>query len=423
MKNNQRLYIAFALVMLLLGFVSCSDSGAGDDGFSGGSEMSSGGVCTEWNAGQSYVQGKMKNVVAETQDENCLAYSNAAGIKTVYSFRDDKLIASAVVMPSNEMSESKMKAVFNKYEYIGDVNNTKVYTQSAINTMASLSKKNVDAKEYYVVGFAPIESDMYDSIPATRAITESAAVLGAYSVKMSGIYVNVGDDCKMGFQYSLNEDMTNCKEYSRSVAASGLSATITGLKMGTTYYYRAYAIVNKVYYYGATMSFTTEQLPTYKVGDLYPDDVNPEGVVFYTASDGASGKIVSLDTGYGMWDTNGFFGKRYYCTSSVNGASNKIPVNQPYGEWVKKHGTEWYGPAKNELTALSDVITTVNATLVENGYSKIEGCFWSSTENSTYYSQAYVVCVAEKGYMVSANGTVFSNSKDVNRSFLAVKSF
>lgn len=409
--------------MLLLGFVSCSDSGAGDDGFSGGSEMPSGGVCTEWNVDQNYVQGKMKNLVAETQDENYLAYSNAAGIKTVYSFSYDHLIASAMVIPSSEMSESKVKAMFSKYKYVGDVNNAKVYIQSGNNTMASFSKKNVDAKEYYVVGYAPIESDMYDSIPATRAITESAAVLGAYSVKMSGIYVNVGDDCKSGFQYSLNEDMTNCKEYSRSVAASGLSATITGLKMGTTYYYRAYAIVNKVYYYGETMSFTTEQLPTYKVGDLYPDDVNPEGVVFYATSDGASGKIVSLDHGYGMWDTTGLFGKRYYCTSSANGASNKIPVNQPYGEWVKKHGAEWYGPAKNELTALSGVVTTVNATLVKNGYSKIEGYFWSSTENSTYYSQAYVVCVAEKGYIVSPNGEVFSNSKNVNRSFLAVKSF
>lgn len=419
----QRLYIAYALAILLLGFVSCSDSGAGDDGFSGGGGISSGGVCTEWNADQNYVQSKMKDAVVETQDENCLSYSNAAGIKTVYSFRYGKLIASAMVIPTNEMSESEVKAVFKKYGYVGDINNTRVYTQSAINTMASLSKKGVDDKEYYVVGFAPIESDMYDSIPATRVITDSAAVLGAYSVKMSGRYVNVGGDCRIGFQYSLNEDMTNCKEYSRSVAASDLSATIINLKMGTTYYYRAYAIVDKVYYYGKTMSFTTEQLPTYKVGDLYPDDVNPEGVVFYTASDGASGMIVSLDTGYGMWDTNGLFGKRYYCTSSVNGASNKIPTNQPYGGWVKKHGTEWYGPAKNELTELSEVITTVNATLVENGYSKIEGYFWSSTENSTYYSQAYVVCVAEKGYIVSPNGKVFSNSKDVNHSFLAVKSF
>lgn len=428
MKKYHICHMVFMLLALLLGCVSCSDSNMGESydvpGNNGGNVVSADEVCINWNVDQNYVQEHTKNSTIESQDASYLGYSNTSGVKMAYSFKDDKLIASAVMMSVNAVKGSEITKLLSNYNYVGDINLSKVYTGADNNTMATWSTKNVGEEKFYIVGFAPIESALYDKIPIPQVTTVSAANIDAHGAKLEGQLENVSVDCRVGFQYSDNKNMVDCKTVLSSGNSGDFSKTISGLSMGTTYYYRACAVVDGIYYFGETLSFETETLPTYQVGDFYPNSANPEGVVFYTSSDGTTGKIVSLDQGYGEWDTQGFFSKRCYCTSTTNGAINKIPTNKPFGEWVKNHGNEWYGPAREELKTLSRVISTVNKTLSQNGYTNIGNIYWSSTEDSQYYSsQAYVVCVAEKGFITTTNGTVYSHTKDEHHGFIAVKTF
>lgn len=423
--NDHICHIVLALCVLLFGSVSCSDSNSGESNLPviDGGGSANGSLCIKWSVDQTYVKEHMKNVNLESQDGNFLGYSYVSGSRAGYSFKENALIASVLTMDQKSVKESEVTNMLVKYKYVGDINQSGVYTCIDNNTMATLSIKEIDSERYYVLGFAPMESDSYENIPLPKATTGDVSNIDAHGAKLEGRVENVSASCRVGFQYSVNKDMTDSKTVLNAGDAGSFSKSLSGLKMGTTYYYRACAVVDEIYYYGEVMSFTTEKLQTYQVGDMYPNDKSPEGVVFYVSSEGTSGKIVSLDQGYGEWDTMGFFSSRCYCTSTTDGSLNKIPTNKPFGMWVKGHGSGWYGPARDELKTLSKVLSVVNDALSKSGYNKIEGFFWSSTEDTTYYSQACIVCVAENGYITSPNGRVFSNTKDEKRSFLAVKSF
>ena len=68
-----------------------------------------------------------------------------------------------------------------------------------------------------------------------------------------------------------------------------ISATVDDLLRDHTYYYRAYAIIDNEIHLGKISSFTT--LNAYEIGDFYPDDDKPIGVVCMIENNGMKGKM------------------------------------------------------------------------------------------------------------------------------------
>lgn len=252
----------------------------------------------------------------------------------------------------------------------------------------------------------------YDATNVTRT---QATISGSIDWEIPAI---------VGFLVSTNSNPV--LENSINIEASygiSFSTTLSDLSMLTTYYYRAYAIVSGMYYFGSTKQFTTTG---YSIGDIYPNEDNPIGVVFYISDNGRHGRIVSLLHTYGKkWDSRGFL---YFTDtggySTTDGSLNPMPrPYSPVQDWIDENlGEGWYCPATGELTNICNHINTINNTLESNGYSHFAGFFWSSTQQSI--STAYIVCVAtSSGYMGYSNGWMGYNTKDETNSVLGVKKF
>ena len=143
--------------------------------------------------------------------------------------------------------------------------------------------------------------------------------------------------------------------------------------------------------YSATRLIVYMEAPSgYAVGDLYPDDVNPAGVVFWVdPDDNTKGKVVSLNQARLKWgpervSTNA----NDYDNGAVNMATIKA-LDSDYSDypafaWCASKtdgGLTWYLPAINELLEVSRQHEIVNAVLIAlNKQSLYSNFYRSSTE-------------------------------------------
>lgn len=266
-----------------------------------------------------------------------------------------------------------------------------------------------------------IQRNILDSIVVSSRQV-SVTTLSATNISKGGATLNGSVDwvepLQVGFLISTeaNPDMSNSTSYTANYS-SRFSVAVSNLSMNTTYYYRAFAYRGDEYIFGAIMSFTT---PAYSVGDFYPDDNHPIGVVFYTYANGTHGKMVSLIHSRKKWDTSGLFCTDTYAYNENDGSNNRFPSNSPLKQWIiSNFDATWYCPAKGELLTLCNNITLVNSALRSHGYEAHEDFFWSSTQYDA--NNAYIVCVTN--YMGYSNGWSGYNSKDVTRGVLAIKKF
>lgn len=132
----------------------------------------------------------------------------------------------------------------------------------------------------------------------------------------------------------------------------------------------------------------TEKEEGYKIGDLYPDDTNPVGVVF--AVNGKSGKVVGFEETTNLaWGPTGEIG------TSDDGAENMAKI-QTIEEWETKYpafewcanrsavdGKNWYLPSQKEVEAIIPNITAINEVIKALGKNAIAGYWWTSTESAT----------------------------------------
>ena len=229
------------------------------------------------------------------------------------------------------------------------------------------------------------------TLDATEITAKSAKLNGEISylaslnVEEVGFYIS--DDIK-----EINDPDEDTPKIQANRDNKDISAVVTNLSRNKKYYFKSYVVFNGTSYLGDINEFAS--LNAYEVGDLYPDDVNPIGVVFSIKNKGLNGKIVSLDQTSLEWQHNV---PRYVNANDLDyGAANEFPSDSPIPNWIKTHGDGWYCPAKNELRSLCSSVGLVNKALKDIERAPIEGIYWSSTQYSLErYDWAWVVFVTE----------------------------
>ena len=98
--------------------------------------------------------------------------------------------------------------------------------------------------------------------------TGSATSITSSSATLSGSVSGADQSLTCGIIYGTSSSLSSSSGTKKSTTSSGsYSISVTGLNANTTYYYRAYAIVDGEYKYGEVRSFTTESSSTVTSGD------------------------------------------------------------------------------------------------------------------------------------------------------------
>lgn len=145
---------------------------------------------------------------------------------------------------------------------------------------------------------------------------------------------------------------------------------------------------------GATFNIKAKAPETYKVGDVYPKEGTPQGVVFEATADGLSGKIVALEDCGGNNATY-LWGTASIGNSPSDGLSNtneltESPAAKACIALRTADGPQWYLPARDELTQLCDMLGVVSR--VADFKELLGTLYWSSTMTGSSASNFGVYC-------------------------------
>lgn len=429
MKVNMRKMLACLLALCTI--VSCSQDAedvlAGQDGTASSKDIRKvlNSVSKEWGKSRDALINEMEGYyLVEGTREDMLQFKHPKKEQCIsYQLKEEKLCGSVALLPTASL-ESDILSVLKEYKYLGELSGADIYGSNDANIMASVWKP-VDADGVYcAIGFAPIRSDAFENIEPIIVTVSDARNVTAEKAEIGGTVTGYSGNVTCGVLYSVNSDMSSAIKKTKK-ATGAFSFEINGLRNNTVYYYQAFAIIDGITYYSNVVSFQTEFVQTYNIGDWYPDYNNREGVVFYTSNNGVHGMIVSLDYDFLYWDTETLFAQKRGCTSTTDGYTNtnKMPKSSSRilaGPWCLNHGTGWYCPARGELVTLANNVNKVNSTLASGGYHKLDTHFWSSTESSS--DKAYVVTL---GAMSSSDyvGNYYAVSKGQNYHVCAIKQF
>lgn len=152
-------------IMLLVAFsnicISCSD-----DALGGGSSAEDivdalNKVSTEWNASKDQIQTHMSGYMLVDSDDDFLKYSDKNGTMIIsYNFVHDSLRASVAIAP--RLADINMETYLEGFEELGELSSKKVYYNVLENTMCFPYNINSNDEDYSVIGFAPINSNLYE---------------------------------------------------------------------------------------------------------------------------------------------------------------------------------------------------------------------------------------------------------------------
>lgn len=106
---------------------------------------------------------------------------------------------------------------------------------------------------------------IYNDDPIEVKTNQDVTVNGCMAT-VSGSIKGVDSDMEVGFIYGMNQELTEySKKKVKTMSHDKFSMPIKGLIDNTTYYYRAYAVVDGYYYYGEVNSFKTGEPISYSI--------------------------------------------------------------------------------------------------------------------------------------------------------------
>ena len=303
------------------------------------------------------------------------------------------------IEPTATMGDANGDGVADVLDYAGIGNHILGNTPSGFVESAADVDGNgvVDVRDYIGVANLIKTGSVYGETFQAVITTNEASNVSDSGARLNGSVTVAGATKSYSVGFFVSQNGTpSAKGYIRQSTEKDITGdfttTIGGLSDGTTYYFRAYLLYDGTYYYGETKSFTTTEIPKYAVGDLYPDDTNPEGVVFYVYNGGKSGKIMSLTKTKDDW------------YSAKNWALN-------YGNGG------WSLPTKSELQQISNRFSYVSD-YVSGSATSVN--YWTSTLYSSDALYTYYYYITLGG---SDNGYVGYNPTSRKNNAIAVKSF
>lgn len=266
-----------------------------------------------------------------------------------------------------------------------------------IDKVADVNNDNIiDVSDYIgianIINMGSIYGDELHATISTNNATNIEDKIATLNGTLS--VVSATKDYTVGFFISSNgtpsnENYINKLEVGKNIKGT-FSYTISNLSYSTTYYYCSYILYKGVYYYGEQKSFSTTKKTTFAIGDLYPDNSNPIGIVFYTYNKGKSGLIAALDRESVTWPQ----------------AKQKI----------KSNTDGWALASKSNLLKIAD-----NYSYLDD-YIK-RGFYWSSDYRYGLYDMVWIVVIGEADGSTNGSTYEITGSKTAENYVLLVKSF
>lgn len=252
----------------------------------------------DWNMTRDDVIAHMVGYNQISQADNSILQFNApkSSQSISYRFSGGKLCATAILIPSASVSLD-LKSLLDGYSLVGSLNGGIVYENLTANTMATVWQPLDQDSTFSAVGFAPIASDAYAVVEPISVETREAFDVQAKTVTLSGSVSGVDTQVEVGIIYGTDSNLTENEGLRKGTTSQGdFTINVDELGSETTYYYRAYASVDEVYYLGEVKSFTTKGYAssftfngtTYKMilvegcstGDFYIMDKEIPGTAF-----------------------------------------------------------------------------------------------------------------------------------------------
>ena len=294
-------------------------------------------------------------------------------------------------------------------------NGTKKSTTSKGSYSFSVTGLNANTT-YYYRAYAIVDGEyVYGDVRSfttkqnVSVTTGSATDVTSSGATLSGSIGGVSQSLTCGIIYGTSSSLSSSSGTKKSTTSSGsYSVSVTNLSDNTTYYYRAYAVVNGEYVYGDVRSFTTKEENKYSAVDL------GLSVKWATCNVGASSPEE-----YGCYYAWGETEEKSNYTKSTyeHYTYNRYPdIGTEISGTVHdvahvKWGNGWRMPTKSEIDELR--YCTWNWTYVNGVYgaqitgsngnsiflpsagfydedglwlTESEGCYWSSTFESSNYA-------------------------------------
>lgn len=297
---------------------------------------------TEWGLSRDAVKAHMHgyNQVSLT-DNNILQFQAGITKQSIsYIFKNDKLCGTAILIPTTS-ANIDLQSLIKGYSFVGEMKNGEVYVNQSANTMATVWQPAEEDSAYSAVGFAPIKSDAFETIIPIEIETGEAQSVEAKRASVYGMLTGVDNDVEVGIIYGLENDLNEFSENKQSTRSkSGFTVTLTDLYSETTYYYRAYAIIDDMHYLGEVKSFTTAGYKNSfnfngkqynlilvegcSTGDFYIMDKEIPGTAFDRNGDGVvsynecSGSIEKLQEQTGLPLRTPYFNEWQYAAKGGN---------------------------------------------------------------------------------------------------------
>ncbi len=284
----------------------------------------------------------------------------------------------------------------------------------------AISLDNIDRKQPFSYTFSDIDTTHYIH-----------AVFAQKKIHFSILYENVQPNDVF---VTVNEQNVTSNSIDVSTAAGGEIPFSIGLasKIGLTIELDNVDITEEVIANGYTFNIPVitddrqvkikfkKTARTYAIGDIYPNETNPQGVVIFTKSGGESGSILHLSESEAMWCISDSISAN--AVDELDGRNNITSIissnfqRYPAFNAVNINHPGWYIPAINELLLISTNFIKINTGLLKvSGASVLSSgeYYWSSTEKEKDYSWG-VIMGERKDYFYKPESLRFRVIKQID---------